>query len=52
MSLLVEQAPPLRPYQVAALEQIERAYADGKRAPILALATGAGKASLKGAVHD
>lgn len=26
MNLLVEQAPPLRPYQVAAVEQIKRAY--------------------------
>ncbi len=36
-------APPLRPYQVAAVEQIEAAYEGGARAPLLALATGGGK---------
>jgi superfamily II DNA or RNA helicase len=50
MSLLIQAAPPLRPYQIAAVEQIERAYADGKRAPLLALATGAGKTRVAGEV--
>lgn len=36
-------APELRPYQIRAVEAVEAAYAAGKRAPLLALATGAGK---------
>jgi superfamily II DNA or RNA helicase len=35
--------PTLRPYQVAAVDQVERAWAAGHRAPLLVLPTGAGK---------
>jgi len=42
--------PALRPYQSDAVEQIEQAYRHGKRAPILQLATGAGKTTVAGEV--
>jgi DNA repair protein RadD len=41
---LVPPTPPtLWPYQVAALEQLDAAFAAGRRAPLLVLPTGAGK---------
>lgn len=36
-------APALRPYQLAALDRIEGAFAAGRRAPLLAAPTGSGK---------
>jgi superfamily II DNA or RNA helicase len=42
-AVLVAAPPELRPYQTEAVAEIEGAYRDGKRAPLLALATGAGK---------
>lgn len=35
--------PELRPYQVDCVERLRRSYARGRRAPLLALATGGGK---------
>ena len=44
-------APPiLRPYQVEAVEKVERAFAGGSQAPLLALATGAGKTVIAGEI--
>ena len=44
----VQEAPVLRPHQDAAINRIETAYGEGKRAPILQLATGAGKTVVAG----
>jgi DNA repair protein RadD len=46
----VAAPPELRPYQQDAVERIEGAYRDGKRAPILPLPTGAGKTVVAGEV--
>ncbi len=44
----VAAPPALRPYQADAVKQIDQAYRGGKRAPILPLATGAGKTVVAG----
>ena len=49
-AVLVAAPPELRPYQTEAVAEIEGAYRDGKRAPLLALATGAGKTVVAGEV--
>ena len=49
-AVLVAAPPELRPYQTEAVAEIERAYQDGKRAPLLELATGAGKTVVAGEV--
>jgi hypothetical protein len=49
-AVLVAAPPELRPYQTEAVAEIEGAYRDGKRAPLLELATGAGKTVVAGEV--
>ena len=44
----VQDPPELRPYQIEAVERIEQAYKDGKKAPVLQSACGAGKTVIGG----
>jgi DNA repair protein RadD len=43
LPLLPATRPALRPYQLAALDQLAAAFAAGRRAPLLVLPTGSGK---------
>jgi len=45
-----DAAPALRPYQVEAVNAVEAAWRAGRKAPLLALATGAGKTVVAGEV--
>jgi DNA repair protein RadD len=47
-----DSRPVLRPYQVAALDQVRAAWAAGKRAPILCQPTGAGKTVVAAALTE
>ena len=43
-------APVLRPYQADLVEALRNAYRHGRRAPLLALATGGGKTLIFGEI--
>jgi superfamily II DNA or RNA helicase len=45
-----QSAPELWPFQETAVAEIEKAYREGKRAPLLGLATGAGKTVVAGEI--
>jgi DNA repair protein RadD len=47
-----DSRPVLRPYQVAALDQVRAAWAAGQRAPILCQPTGAGKTVVAAALIE
>ena len=47
---LFDSAPVLRPYQTAAIEQLDAAIASGSMSPLMVLPTGAGKTVIAGEV--